>query len=459
MKKLLSLILLILTVLTLASCGSAYNKPHKYVSLPALSEITVKNADLEAELDSVIDEILENLSGEYYIPVASLSERVKAGDRVHVSFAPDGDQGLPSDVIETLTAAEKDGIYVIPGSGSSPKPLEDIVLGTKVGDVLSVKISYTEDDTDIEELIGKTITFTVTVHEIARLTVTEQHTVELNFTAKLAGDETPMNTILKLLEGGTETVDLADPEDTFNTVFSPADILPYVKGCRKYESVSFSLTIPADKAKDYGYETDVTLDITATVQKVIETPTAMTDALANEITGGVYTKAADYIDFCREEVKATIAYNAVVKAATFTKDLPEKEYNELYPDNYNAALYAVVGDVGNYTEEQLASMIDPEVMDKIKEMARENTETELRERLVMEYLFDLLKIKLTDKEYNEQLAELYKTYENEYYYMLYYYNITTKEALAEYLGVDYLKAQFSYQKLLPLLKEQISFTD
>lgn len=443
----------------LASCGSAYDKPHKYLSLPELSTITVSNKEIDERLTEVTADILETLASEYYTPLVTQSERVKAGDRVHVSFYPDSGQGLSEDLIATLSAKEDDKIYVIPGSATSPEALESIVVDTKVGDILSTKITYHEEDTDIKELIGKTVTLTVKIHEIARLTVTDRQTVEVKFTAKLANDETPLNTILPLLKGGSETVDLTDPKDSFNTVFSPSELAKHLVGRRKYEKVAFSLTIPQDKAKEYGYDRAVTLDIEATVMKAVEAPSELTDSLVTEITGGAYTTAADYLDFCREKLKEDAAFGAVIKAATFQGTLPQKEYDALYTDNYNAALYAVVGDVGGYTEEQIAAMLSEEVRGKINEMARENTEEELRERLILEYLFDLLKIKLTRDEYNKKLSELYTTYQNEYSYMLYYYNIDTKEALAEYLGIDYLKAQFSYEKLLPILKEQITFTE
>ena len=459
MKRIIALLLTCLCLVSLASCGSAYDRPKKYLSLPDLSAVTVSNQELDERLKEVTLEILDTLSGEYYTPLASSTERVKHGDRVHVSFYPDAGQGLSEDVINTLTAKESDKIYVVPGSATSPEPLENIVVDTKVGDILSTRITYTEDDTDIEELIGKTITLTVTVHEIARLTVTRRHTVEVKFTAKLANDEIPLSTILPLLEGGNETVDLADPEDSFNTVFSPEELAGQIAGCRKYETVAFSLTVPQDKATEYGYEQSVTINFEVTVLRAVETPTEMTDELITEVTAGAYTTAEAYLAFCREKLKEDAAFGAVVKAAVFKKDLPKKEYDEMYTDNYNAALYAVVGDVGGYTEEQLNAMLSDEVRTKIEDMAKENTEEELRERLILEYLFDLLKIKLTDDEYNEKLAELYKTYQNEYYYMLYYYGINDKEALAEYLGVDYLKAQFCYEKMLPVLKEQVTFTD
>lgn len=459
MKRLTSLLLTLLFLLPLVSCGSAYRKPHKYVFLPALSSITVGKSEVDEELDATVDELLESLADEYYTPLVSANERVKKGDRVHVSFYPSEGQGLSEKVIATLTATEDDQIYVIPGNETSPDALESIVTDAKVGDTLSTRISYTEDDTDIEELIGRTVTLTVKVHEIARLTVTARHTVKVSYTASIAGEDAPLSTILTLLEGGSETVDLTDPEGSFNTVFTSSELAEQLVGCRKYEKVSFSLTLPSEKAKDYGYDRDLTFDFEVTVLQATETPSTLTDELITELTAGVYTAASDYLDFLREAIKESIAFNAVMHKAEFIKELPQKEYDDLYRDNYNAALYAVVGDVGDYTEEQLATMIAPEVLDKIAEMAAENTEDELKERLVLEYLFDLLDIKLTDAEYDEALTELYATYEEQYYYMLYYYNITDKEALAEYLGSDYLKSQFSYEKLLPILKERITFTE
>ena len=459
MKKVLLILLLCLSVLPLSSCGSAFDSPEKYVTLPALKDVTVSEKKVNEALDEVVKDLLENMTGEHFTTLVSPNEASKLGDRVHVSFSPDGDQGLSADTVKLLTVGEKDRLYVIPGSDTMPAALEDILVDVKVGDVLSAQITYAADDTDITELIGKTVTLTVKVHGIARLTVAENHAVKLQFTGKLASGDAPIDLLLPLLKGGVETIDLADKEDTFNEVFPSSALIPHVVGLHKFEKTEFTLTLPAEQAKDYGYDSAIDIVFEATIKSSSNTPTELTDALVEEISYGVYQNVATYLAFCRNMVKEELALQAIVDAAVFAEDMPDKEYDEFYTENYNAALYATVGDVSGYTPDQLSSMLSEEVLKKVEETAHENTVRELCERFVLEYLYDELDVKLTKEEYNQKLEELFASYQAEYYYMLYYYNITTKEALEEYLGKDYIEVQFLYEKLLPMLKDVVTFTE
>ncbi len=457
MKKILLLLLSLLLLLPLTACGSAFEHPEDYVTLPDLKSITVSGKEIEEELNEVIKDLLDSLEGEHFTPLVSSSETVKLGDRVHVSFTPEANNTISQETLTLLKAEEADRIYVIPGSETMPKALEDIVMGTKVGDSLSTNITYTKDDTDLEDLIGKTITLNIKVHGIARLTVSERHAVRLTYTAKLANDEAPLDTILSLLKGGVETVDLADDEDTFAEVFPSEALIPHLVGLHKLEKKEFTLTLPKEKAEEFGYDKELSIVITATVTSATEKPTALSDLLIDEMTYGAYTTTEAYLTFCRNMVKEELALQAIMAKAVFTDDLPEDEYEEFYTENYNAALYATVGDVSGYTPEQLSAMLSTEVLQKIEETAHENTVSELKERLVLEYLYDLLNVTLSEEEYQEKLDELFKSYYNEYYYMLYYYGIDTAEKLEDYLGKDYIEVQFLYEKLLPLLKDVITY--
>jgi len=456
-KQFLSLLLILLLLLSLASCGSAYEHPERYLTLPPLSEITVSEEEIDKQLKEVVKDLLENMEGEHYTPLSGAQETVRKGDRVHVSFAPN-DSSLSAETVKLLTTEEKDRMYVIPGSDSMPKAFENAVLGTKAGDVLSVQVSYTDEDTDIEELIGKTVSFNLTVHRIARLTVKEHHSVKLQFTAELADGSVPIDQILSLLKGGIETVALNDHEDTFDEVFSAIALREHLVGLHKYDEATFTLTMIKETAEANGYDRDIDIRFHVTVNAISEIPTELTDLLVDEMTYGVYTDADAYLTFCRDLVKEELALNAVMAAAVFDEKLPEKEYDEFYTENYNAALYSVVGDVSGYTPEELQNMLSQEALDKVEATAHENTVKELRERLMLEYLYDLLDITISDEEYTEKLNELFDSYYEEYYYMLYYYNITTPEALESYLGKDYLIVQFLYEKLLPILKNHITYT-
>ncbi len=463
MKRFFAVVLSLLLLLPLlVACGDPYKHPEKYVSLPALSEITVTNAQVEETLDDVLSELLENLTGEHFTPVEKSGETVKKGDKVYISYegyASDPSITLSAEALSALTATESDMISIVPGSGELPEALETILIGCKKGDTVSVTLTYTEDDTDVTELIGKEIVLTVNILSFSRLTVTKDHAVELQYTVSLTDGSVPLDTLLPLLKGAVETTDLADSEDTFNEAFTAAELAPHVIGRNKLESFSFTLTLDAERAANYGYDHAVELTFHATLNEATITPTEFTETMVRELTYGSITTVDAYYDYCRVMVKENLALQAIADAATYTDSYPDDLYEQYYSENYNEALYAYVGNTADYTTEDLAALLTADVLAAVDNAATENTLAELRERFLFEYLYDQLDLKLTDKEYSEALNELYDTYVENYYYMMYYYGINSAEDLEEMLGRDYLEVQFLYEKLLPLLKDEIQFVD
>ncbi|MBR6767871.1 MAG: hypothetical protein IKM34_00070 [Clostridia bacterium] len=498
MKRILSLLLatLLLTA-ALFSCGkseSPYDHPEKYVTVPALSSVKVKNSDVQESYHEVMQDLLESMTGEHFQKLADRDAIVQKGDKVHISYT-----GTPKDTALTLSetamkainALESDRVFVIPGAGEVSTAIEDILIGSKIGSELSVSVTYTEDDTDIKELIGKEIAFVIKVHSISRLTVSSRHAVKLKFTAKLADESIPPDTILTLLQGGVETVDLADKEDTFDEAFSVSEILPLLIGKHKYDKLAFTLTLPAEKAKKYGYDRDVAIAFEATIQEASETPALLTDEMVESVTEGQFATAAAYEAHCLNMVKEQLALAAVVDAVTYNDDFPKDLYNEFYEENYKEALYNYLGSYTDMTMDELKNMLTAEALQTIEnalkntltaealqtiENALNNTLTaealqtienavhqstvsELRERFLFEYFFDYFDLSLTKEEYEKELQELYNIYQTQYYYALIHYGISNIKDFEEFFGKDYLEVQFLYEKLPPLLKEEVQFVN
>jgi len=466
MKRILPLLLaLLLLTATLVSCGedpSPFDNPGKYVTVPELSSVKVKNADVQASYNEVMQDLLEDMTGEHFQKLADRDAVVQKGDKVHISY-----QGTPKDTSITLSetamkavnALESDRVFVIPGAGEVSAAIEDILIGSKIGSELSVSVTYTENDTDIEDLIGKEVVFAIKVHSISRLTISSRHAVKLKFTAKLADGSIPLDTILTLLQGGVETVDLADKEDTFDEAFSVSEISPLLIGKHKYDKLAFTLTLPAEKATKYGYNTDVAIAFEATIQEANETPTLLTDEMVESVTEGQFNNVADYESYCLNMVKERLALAAVAEAATYNDDFPKKLYNEFYEDNYNEALYNYSGSYADMTTEELKNLLTEEALKKIETSAHQSTISELRERFLFEYYFDYFDLKLTKEEYEKELQELYNIYQTQYYYALIHYGISGVKDFEEYFGKEYLEVQFLYEKLPPLLKDAIQFVD
>lgn len=464
MKKTLALTLLFLFMLTaLTSCQkSAFDHPEDYVSLPPLDEIRVTQEEIDKAMEELEADILDGLTGEYFTPLTESGETVRLGDKATVRYsgAPTSSSvKLSEEAEEALSGSDQAGYGLIVGSDTLPEKVENALIGKKAGESVSVTVTYTEDDTDIEDLVGVEVELKIEILEIARLFITERHAVKLKFTASLPDGIKASDEIETLLEGGVETVTLSDQEDSFDTAFTIDEIRPHLLGHGKYDELTFTLTLDSERASEYGYDEALPVSFTATILEASETPEALTDELIEEMTGGIYNKVDDYRAFCLKMVKEDLALRAVSSAATFADEMPEKEYNEFYEENYNAALYATMGDVSGYTAEELAALMSEEVANKINETAHDNTIVELHERFLLEYLFDLLDLSLTEEEYNTMLQELYDTYTANYSYMLLYYGIDSPAELEEYIGREYAEVQFLYEKLLPVLGEKVTFTD
>ena len=462
MKRIFALILTLTLLFTLAACGSPYDKPEKYVSLPPLSEITVKNSEVDSTLKNVMEDLLDDLTGEHFIPVTDPSEKVKEGDKVYITYTgtpKKADLTLSDAAKNALSATEKDYAFLIPGTGMLPDAMETIVVGTKAGDTVSTTVTYTKDDTDIADLVGVEIDLEIKILRFSRLTVSDRHAVKLQFTATLDEGVEVTAAMKPYLTGSVETVDFTDSEDTFNELFTVSELFPHVEGANKRDTLHFSLTLDSTRGAELGYENGVTIHFTATVLEASETPTALTDEMVKDLTYGEYGTVEEYVTFCRKLSKENLAIQTVASKATFSDKLPKKEYKKLYEENYNEALYDYIGYGYDYSTEEMAAMLTEDALAKIEATADENTVAELRERLLLEYLYDLLDLSLTDKEYTNALNDLYKTYQIEYSYMLYYYGINKAADLEAYLGKDYLEVQFLYEKLLPLLAEKIQFVD
>ncbi len=466
MKRLLSLLLaaLLLTA-TLVSCGedpSPFDNPGKYVTPPDLSTVKVKNSEVEKSYQNVMQELLEDMTGEHFQKLAERDAIVQKGDKVHISYkgtAKDTSITLSDTAHAAINALESDRVFVILGAGEVSTAIEDILIGSKTGSELSVSVTYTENDTDIDELVGKEVVFVIKVHSISRMTVSSRHAVKLKFTAKLADESVPLDTILTLLQGGVETVDLADKEDTFDEAFSVSEISSLLIGKHKYDKLSFTLTLPAEKAEKYGYHTDVAIAFDATITEAIETPALLTDEMVTNVTEGQMNTVAEYEAYCRNMVKEQLALAAVADAATYNDDFPKDLYNEFYEENYNEAMYDYSGSYTDLSVEELKNLLTEELLNTIETAAHESTISELRERFLFEYYFDYFDLTLTKEEYESELNELYNIYQTQYYYALIHYGISDVKDFEEFFGKEYLEVQFLYEKLPPLLKDAIQFVD
>ena len=87
---------------------------------------------------------------------------------------------------------------------------------------------------------------------------------------------------------------------------------------------------------------------------------------------------------------------------------------------------------------------------QVRAEAQANAKVSVKERLVLEYLFEEYDIEVSKDEYKKRIEEDFQTY---YYYYYTYYQIQTAEDLEKYFGKDYFMLQYQYEALIEYLGE------
>lgn len=462
MKKILSLCLVFLLLLGMTACQngettvppeSAYDHPERFVSLPPLDSLSVSACTLEQEYNELVVEILSSISQELFVPLTDTPCR--AGDRVFLTYHGVCGDELPEATQKALTVTEP--VSFVLGEESLPSFMEEGILGQCTGGTVTLTHTYTEEETDLAGLAGKTVQFTLNISEVGRVSVGETSLLEVEYTVTTEEEKTPK--LAALLAGGRETVELADPEDTFDGVFSNASFKEAMLGASKYETRNFSLPIPEKEALALGCTPGALFHFSVRLLSAKEKPGALTDDLVASYTNGAMKTLEEFRTTSMKMLKEDLAFGAVTDAAVFGKDLPQAEYDEFYGANYNEAMAKVVGDVSSLSAAELAAILTDEVYARVEELAHENTVAELRERLLLEYLYDTLPVAMSEEEYTEQLNALFHTYQTTGQVMLIMYGITDAKGLEEFIGRDYLEVQFLYEKMLPILAERLTVTD
>lgn len=199
MKRTIAMVSAAVLLLTsLVSCGSEYDNPEQYVTLPELSTITISQADIDADFKKEKESILEeNRKANYKEqPKDTLS---KKGDQVNIDY-----EGKPTDSSlklskETLEGMKAKGYDLVLGSDSfigaytkdgkeTHKGFEDQLINKKAGDKVDVKVKF-PDDYKTAELKGVEVVFTVKVNTVSTLTIDKDTLIKVDYDFLLKEDK------------------------------------------------------------------------------------------------------------------------------------------------------------------------------------------------------------------------------------------------------------------------------
>lgn len=398
------------------------------------------------------------------------------------------------------------GAYTKDGK-ETHKGFEDQLIGKKAGDKVDVKVKF-PDNYQTAELKGVEVVFTVTVNSVSRLSVDKDTLIGVGYSFELkeekpsteapettapatsgssasaapsteepattapSTEETPSTqapgldtgdkdkTPAKfetLFKAGTFNIDyLKDADETkFNEIFKISDYRDAFTGKNLYEEVKKEYTIPSDVAEKFKDYAGKTVIITFTINSATILP-EYNDELIKTATGEKFTTVKAYEADLLESIKIELALVAVEKAAKYSgypQDEAEKLYEQYVDQMVSEKLYSAIGKtLDEATATELKSAISEATYSEIYANAATQAIASVKSRLLIEYLCNVLKVELTNKEYEQKLNETFQEYQSDYYtqyYYSYYYGVTFASAsdLETYMGEESLRLQYRSDKM------------
>ncbi len=217
-------------------------------------------------------------------------------------------------------------------------------------------------------------------------------------------------------------------------------------GAKAGETRTITVTFPDNYGSDELNGTVIKFDVTINSIKKGSLP-ELTDEMVSEYTGGEYATVDAYKDYIVEYHKKNLAFQAIFNAITveaYPDEEMDREISE-YIANYIQSVYK---------DEELTEEETKQIFDEQYDTAYAYAEQIVSERLVLEYLFKEFSVTLTQDEYIQMRDEDFSRYA---FYYIYYYGISDVTQLEETFGKDTLIVSFKYDKLLPLLIDQVVF--
>lgn len=168
-KKIMVLLIGVLTVLGLSGCGSSmsyddydladYIKPGQYMGLEGEAySIKVTQDDIDEEIQTALESAAEK-------ETLDKDAEIKKGDTVNIDYVGTKDG-------KEFDGGSAEGYDLVIGSGSFIDGFESGLIGKKVGEKVELNLTFPEDYST-EELQGQDVVFNVTINSATRETVPE----------------------------------------------------------------------------------------------------------------------------------------------------------------------------------------------------------------------------------------------------------------------------------------------
>lgn len=337
-----------------------------------------------------------------------------------------------------------------------------------------VKLSYTvtDDKSKVEDILVPEITTTKAPVTTEAPTSSEAPTTTTkapatSTTAPTTTTEKP--TFDKLFpNAAAKEYELVKTTATFGTIFTIGDFLRYLEGHTIYDEFAVPITVPEDYADEkYADYRGKEIYFTITISSTSSTP-KWTDYFVNKYTAKEYETCEKYEEYLNDEFKKTLAYDAILEA-TNVKEYPYKEWKKSYESYVEVHLLEFIKEEKNlsstptlsdFTPAEIEEIVSDAEYDEIRKKATYSARDAVKQRLVMEGLFEKLGITLSKKEFKDKLAEEEAKFEENFFSYYYYYGIADFDMYIKYFGgEEYFELQYKYEALLEKLPTVVSYEE
>lgn len=480
-KALLALLLAGLTLVGLTGCKdkdegieeSAFDYPEKYITVPELSTIELSRAELDKQLQTEIDKIIENRSYEDYQAVTDAS---KMGDEVIISFtgrAADEGVTLSEGALKGMSTNKTDYIigsnyfvdaYYDEEGNMLTDSFDNQLVGINPGETKEITVTFPDTYAYSEEVRGVKVILTVTVHSISRVTANEKSKLTLRYFFEQPEDDTnTAEDFAKLFKDGRviyePTAEGADSV-TFGSIFKLADIADVFIGRSKYDEIRTTLTVPEDA--DEAYEAYRGKEIVAIfIPYYVTTVPEWNDEFVKTYSGGSYTNVADYEAMMMDGIIGEKAFVAIVGVTEVIK-YPEAETDAEYKKNIAELIAQETGQsVEGMSEKEMLALLDDQTYKNVCVTAGAYAYEEIKARLLQEYLVKTLNVKLSEEEYQQELEASYRDYcgSADYFETSFGIKIESAEEMEALYGRETLELQYELNRVRKLLPDVVTIVD
>ncbi len=278
-------------------------------------------------------------------------------------------------------------------------------------------------DTAIEDIKSEYSTTTEVTDDRA---AADGDTVSITYAGKMLDDNSSPEGI-----SNDEESDLVLGSDTMIEGFEDGII-----GMKKGETKTLHLTFPSDY-----HATELAgraVDFDVTVHKLSTTTAGeFTDEIANEISGGQYTTAAEYTEYLLKEEKLAAVQEKLYELASF-KVKPEKEIRkeyETYVNNYKVMAL----NNGQTLEDYIYASYQQDLNTFLKTVAQEAA-TAVQQKMTIYYVLQQEGKTVTGEIYDTMAEELFGEY---------------LETYESYYGKEYVENTIAVRYACQLVLDQI----